>query len=279
MIANLKNTEARDTGIIYKSGLEQVRKLYPIDPILAGQLSIAIQELTLTGEISFDDITIELALENLKAIVKNNQRKYDKTKETKRQNKIQEYKLDIIADLLKKGKSQSDIARFLGVNKQTISYRINNMIKPNYPELLLNSNDESNEKFLTSGGNESKNLTSSSDESNEIFDFCGKESKKSDESNKNFLTNDNYQSKKSKKSDENYLTTSCDPSKSQMSQIDVNVNVNDNVNDNSNFLTSGQKLPTISLADARSIADKDLIDAKQGIIKDLKTNTVYQIIQ
>lgn len=71
MIANLKNTEARDTGIIYKSGLEQVRKLYPIDPILAGQLSIAIQELTLTGEISFNDITIELALENLKAIVKN----------------------------------------------------------------------------------------------------------------------------------------------------------------------------------------------------------------
>lgn len=279
MIANLKNTEARDTGIIYKSGLEQVRKLYPIDPILAGQLSIAIQELTLTGEISFNDITIELALENLKAIVKNNQKKYDSTKETKRQNKIQEYKLDIIADLLKKGKSQSDIARFLGVNKQTISYRINNMIKPNYPELLLNSNDESNEKFLTSGGNESKNLTSSGDESNEILDFCSEESKKSDESNKNFLTNDNYPSKKSKKSDENCLTTSCDPSKSQMSQIDVNVNVNDNVNDNSNFLTSGQKLPTISLADARSIADKDLIDADKGIIKDLKTNIIYQIIQ
>ena len=102
----------------------------------------------------------------------------------------------------------------LGVNKQTINYRINNMIKPNYPELLselTNSGDESNENFLTSGSNESKNLTSSDDESNEIFDFCCEESKKSDESNKKFLTNDNYQSKKSKKSDENYLTTSCDP--------------------------------------------------------------------
>ena len=91
------------------------------------------------------------------------------------------------------------------------------------------------------------------------------------------MTDDDYQSKKSDTSDKNSLTTSATSQKSQISP--TNVNVNDNVNDNVNFLTFGQKLPTISLADARSIADKDLIDADQGIIKDLKTNIIYQIIQ
>lgn len=277
MIANLKDTPMRTSGVIYQSALQQLRMLFPKDPQLAGELAISIIELTLTGEISSDDLTIQLATENLRNVVKNNQEKYDKTKETKRQSKIQEYKLDTIADLLKKGKSQSDIAKLLGVNKQTISYRINNMIKPNYPELLFDVGDKSNEKFLTSSGNESKNLTSSSDKSNEIFDFSSIGSKKSDETNKNFLTDDNYQSKKSDKSDKNSLTTSATSQKSQISP--TNVNVNDNVNDNVNFLTFGQKLPTISLADARSIADKDLIDADQGIIKDLKTNIIYQIIQ
>lgn len=267
MIANLKDTPMRTSGVIYQSALQQLRMLFPKDPQLAGELAISIIELTLTGEISSDDLTIQLATENLRNVVKNNQEKYDKTKETKRQSKIQEYKLDTIADLLKKGKSQSDIAKLLGVNKQTISYRINNMIKPNYPELLFDVGDESNEKFLTN----------SSNESNEIFDFSSIGSKKSDETNKNFLTDDDYQSKKSDKSDKNSLTTSATSQKSQISP--TNVNVNDNVNDNVNFLTFGQKLPTISLADARSIADKDLIDADQGIIKDLKTNIIYQIIQ
>ena len=275
MIANLKDTPMRTSGVIYQSSLQQLRMLLPKDPQLAGELAISIIELTLTGEMSSDNLTIQLATENLRNVIKNNQEKYDKTKETKRQSKIQEYKLDTIADFLKQGKSQSEIAKLLGLNKQTISYRINNMIKTNYPELLSNSYDESNEKFLTSSSNESKNLTGSGN----IFDFSSIGSKKSDESNKNFLTNDNYQSKKSDKSDENFLTQCENSQKSQMSPTNVNVNVNDNVNDNSNFLTSGQKLPTISLADARSIADKDLIDAKQGIIKDLKTNTVYQIIQ
>lgn len=276
MVANLKDTEARDTGIIYKSGLEQVRKLYPIDPLLAGQLSIAIQELTLTGEISFDDITIELALENLKTIVKNNQEKYDKTKETKRQSKIQEYKLDIIADLLKQGKSQSEIGKILGLNKQTISYRINNMIKTNYPELLSNNHDESNTNFLTNSTHLSKNLTNVNEESKNFFDFDSIGSKKSDESNKNFLTNEHNLSKKSDKSDKNDLTQCESSQKSQMSQMDVYVYVNDNVNNN--FLTSGQKLPTLTLAEARSIVDKELVDSEHKIIKDLKTNIIYQII-
>ena len=275
MIANLKDTPMRTSGVIYQSSLQQLRMLLPKDPQLAGELAISIIELTLTGEMSSDNLTIQLATENLRNVIKNNQEKYDKTKETKRQSKIQEYKLDIIADFLKQGKSQSEIAKLLGLNKQTISYRINNMIKTNYPELLSNSCDESNEKFLTSSSNESKNLTGSSD----IFDFSSIGSKKSDESNKNFLTNDNYQSKKSDKSDENFLTQCENSQKSQMSPTNVNVNVNDNVNDNVNFLTFDQKLPTISLADARSIADKDLIDADQGIIKDLKTNIIYQIIQ
>ena len=271
MIANFKDTPMRPTGVIYQSALQQIKMLHEKDPILAGELAESIIELTLTGDTSTKDLTILLALENLRSVVKNNQEKYDKTREAKQQNKIKEYKLDIIAEMLLQGKSQVEIAKELGVNKQTINYRINNMIKPNYPELL----EHQSNKIFDQGGNESKkffdeNATSQT----KFFTDGGNESKKSDESLKNFLTEGSNQSKKSDESNKNSFDSTLDRSKSQISQIDVNVNVYDD------FLTCGQIIyKTISPQQCKAMPQKEIVDASQGIIKDLTTGELYKVLE
>lgn len=270
MIANFKNNPTRPTGVIYQSALQQIKMLYEKNPQLAGELAISIIELTLTGDTSTDDTLILIALENLRSVVKNNQEKYDKTREAKQQNKIKEYKLDIIAEMLLQGKSQVEIAKELGVNKQTINYRINNMIKPNYPELL----EHQSNKIFDQGGNESKkffdeNATSQT----KFFTDGGNESKKSDEILKNSFDSCSNQSKKSDESNKNSFDSTLDRSKSQISQIDVNVNVYDD------FLTSGQIIyKTITAAECRSMPQKEVVDASQNLIKDLSTGTIYKVI-
>ena len=270
MIANFKDNPMRPTGIIYQSALQQIKMLYEKNPELAGELAISIIELTLTGEMSTDDFTIQLATENLRSVVKNNQEKYDKTKEAKLQNKIQEYKLDTIAALLQQGKTQVEIAKELGVNKQTINYRINNMIKTNYPELLQH---ESN-KIFDQRLDQSKNFFDNVAESKtKIFDQSSNESKKSDDLFKNFLTNESNQSKKSDESNKNSFDLTLDRSKSQISQMDVNVNVNDD------FLTCGQTIyETITSDQCKSMPQKEVVDASQGLIKDLATGIIYKVI-
>ena len=268
MIANFKDTHIRSSGVIYQSALQQIKMLYDKNPQLAGELAISIIELTLTGEISTDDTIILLALENLRSVVQNNQERYDKTKEAKRIAKIQEYKLDTIADLYLQGKSQIEIAKILGVNKQTINYRLNNMIKTHYPELLLH---ESNKKF-DQGNDQSKNfLTNEAESQKKFFDTGSNQSKKLDELSKIHLTTGDHQSKKS---DENLKTTDATSQKSQISQTDVNVNVNED------FLTSGQIIyKTISAAECRSIMQKEVVDASQGLIKDLSTGIMYKVLE
>ena len=60
MINQFNDVEARNSGIIYKSTLEQIKKLYAVDPEQAGELAIAAIELTLAGQFSSDDVIIEL---------------------------------------------------------------------------------------------------------------------------------------------------------------------------------------------------------------------------
>lgn len=249
----------RPTGVIYQSALQQIKMLHEKDPLLAGELAESIIELTLTGDTSTDDFTILLALENLRNVVKNNQEKYDKTKEAKHQNKVQEYKLDIIAAMLQQGKSQVEIAKELGVNKQTINYRINNMIKPHYPELLQQQSNENFDEDAMSKTN--------------FFDWSSNESKKSDEVLKNSFDSCSNQSKKSDESNKNPFDSTLDRSKSQISQIDVNVNVNDD------FLTCGQIIyKTISPQQCKAMPQKEIVDASQGLIKDLTTGEIFRVV-
>lgn len=135
MIEQFKDNEIRNSGIIYSSTFEQIKKLYAMDPEQAGEFAIAAIELVLTGEISSDDYYIELMLEPTKKLNENNRSKYDSKKENARLKKIEDMKLDKIAELISSGLKQSQVGERLGLSQQIISYRMG-IIRTQYPELL-----------------------------------------------------------------------------------------------------------------------------------------------
>ena len=135
MIEQFKELEVRKSGVIYNSTLEQIKKLYPMDPEKAGELAISAIELVLCGEISSDDMIIELMLEPAKQIRENDKIKYDSKVEASKHKKIVEQKLDQIAELSSMGLRQREIADRLGLTQQTVSYRLG-VIRSTYPELL-----------------------------------------------------------------------------------------------------------------------------------------------
>ena len=171
MIEQFNDVEMRKSGIIYNSTLEQIKKLYAVNPEQAGELAISAIELTLTGQFSSDDMIIELMLEPARVVSQDNHEKYDQRVETARQKKITDQKLDQIADLMRQGFKQREIAERLKLTQQTVSYRWG-VIKASYPELLQtnepvlqtnlpntyqNTNDTKNTKkpnFGTVGTNE-----------------------------------------------------------------------------------------------------------------------------
>lgn len=151
MITEFKNTKMRDSGVIYNSTLEQIKKLYSSGQTeLAGELAISAIELVLTGETSSDNIMIEIMLEPLKAVREKDKAKYDKRTEAKRQKEMEELELVKIAELHKRGYKQKAIAEEIGTTQQTISYRLGK-IRTDYPELLSENftNDTNNTKKTT----------------------------------------------------------------------------------------------------------------------------------
>lgn len=160
MINVFKETEARNSGVIYNSTLEQIKKLYEADPERAGELAISAIELVLTGEISSDDMMIGILLEPMRKINENNQIKYDTRVENAKSKKITDMKLDKIAEMANKGCKQREIGEKLGLSQQIISYRMG-LIKTNYPELLTAPPQE-NTKIQT-------NLQKNKNTKNEVF--------------------------------------------------------------------------------------------------------------
>jgi hypothetical protein len=166
MIEMFKEIETRRSGIIYKSTLDQIKKLYEADPELAGELAISAIELVLTGEISSDDMMISLMLEPAKAVNENNQAKYDTKVETAKVKKMVDMKLDKIAELANMGKKQREIGEILGLSQQIVSYRMG-LIKTNYPELL--DGTAANENSTKIQKNSTKIQTTLQNTKTEIF--------------------------------------------------------------------------------------------------------------
>ena len=135
MIEMFKENEMRTSGLIYNSTFEQIKELYQYDPEAAGELAISAIELVLTGDISTDDVNIRLYLAPMRKINEVNIAKYETKVENQRQKKINEMKLDKIAELAAMGYKQREIGEKLGLSQQIISYRLN-LIKKTYPELL-----------------------------------------------------------------------------------------------------------------------------------------------
>lgn len=135
MIEQFKDNEIRRSGLIYDSVFEQIKQLYAVDPEQAGELAIAAIELVLTGDISTDDYMISMMLTPMKRMNEINVDRYNTKVENQRQKKIQEMKLDKIAELVTAGFKQREIGEKLGMSQQIVSYRVG-LIKKNYPELL-----------------------------------------------------------------------------------------------------------------------------------------------
>lgn len=156
MIEQFKELETRNSGVVYKSTLDQIKKLYEADPDLAGELAISAIELVLTGEISSDDMMISILLEPARAVNKNNQNKYDSKVEAAKMKKMVEMRLDKIAELVNSGKKQREIGEVLGMSQQTVSYRIS-LIKTKYPELLHSLSQGRDEESLAASNILQKN--------------------------------------------------------------------------------------------------------------------------
>lgn len=145
MISKFKNNEARKSALIYRSNFEQVQELYEDDKEMAGELAISILEMALTGEISSDDKMIRLMLKNFEVSAESNKQKYEAKERNTKEEKAKTYKLYEIAEMLNEGKTQAEIATALGVSRQTISRRLNEMIRVEYPELLCSNGEMSND--------------------------------------------------------------------------------------------------------------------------------------
>lgn len=170
MIERFKDLPMRDSAVVYQSVLEQIKKMYIVNPNQAGELAISAIELVLTGEISSNDPMIEICLEQLKVISHRDHENYDAKTENEKTQKMISQKLDQIAKLYLAGLSQAAIGKEIGVSQQTISSRMN-IIRKEYPELLQKGTSKNACKIGTSStsnvqGNTSKMLVNSSTSSN-----------------------------------------------------------------------------------------------------------------
>ena len=135
MIEYFNDVEVRGSGVIMSSVFDQVKKMYAMDPDMAGELAISAIELVLTGQISSDDAMIDMLLAPAKVINDHNVQRYENRKEGSKNKKIKDMKLDEIAEMLQNGMKQKEIAERLHISQQTVSYRMG-LIRTQYPELM-----------------------------------------------------------------------------------------------------------------------------------------------
>jgi DNA-binding Lrp family transcriptional regulator len=173
MIKAFKENTTRDSGVVYKSTFEQIKKLYQKDKELAGELAIAAIELVLTGEISSDDYMIEIILEDMKEINTKNAAKFEKKVEANRQRKIADQQLDVIAELYVLGLTQKEIAAQIGTTQQTVSNRLTT-IKMDYPELLQEIQEKQTIQDYDNDNDNDNDNYNDNDNDNGLMNLCVK---------------------------------------------------------------------------------------------------------
>lgn len=144
MINKFKENSRRDSAIVYGTVYDQAKSLYEMDAALGGEFAMSVLELVMTGEISSDDKMIAIMLKPTEYMSKKNAAAYDEKKEKAREKKKQNQQLEMIARLYKEGLSQRVIAQRVGTTQQTVGNRLG-LIKREYPELLLNEKNVSEE--------------------------------------------------------------------------------------------------------------------------------------
>ena len=139
MIKEVRDLKSRPSGVIYESTWEQIKKLYNKNPDLGKELAFSVIEQTLTGDISSDDLTIQLICDGLKPINQKAQQKYDIQVKSERESKCESLQLQKIVELVNMGKTQEEIGKILGVSRQTINNRIR-IINEECPEVKMQIN-------------------------------------------------------------------------------------------------------------------------------------------
>lgn len=136
MISDFKETDVKDTGVIYSGMFEQIKKLYAFNQELAGEFAISCLEYVLTGTVSSDDFTIETLLESYKPIIRKAEKRYKDSCFVNRERKIDQMRLNEIAKYVRQGMKQKDIAAELNIPESTVSYRVRLLYKDEYKDLL-----------------------------------------------------------------------------------------------------------------------------------------------
>ena len=167
MIEKFKENEARKSALIYLSNFEQVKELYEDDKEMAGELAISILEMALTGEISSDNKMIRLMLKNFEVSAEKNKQKYEARERNTKQEKAEKYNLYEIAEMLNEGKTQTEIADALGISRQTVNRRLNEMIRVDYPELLCSNEKMSKMSKMSNDVKQCKNNENENENENE----------------------------------------------------------------------------------------------------------------
>lgn len=152
MIEYFNDVEVRGSGVIMSSVFDQIKKMYAMDPEMAGELAISAIELVLTGQFSSDDAMIDMLLAPAKVINDHNVQRYEIRKEGSKNKKIKDMKLDEIAEMLKNGMKQKEIAERLHISQQTVSYRMG-VIRTQYPELMQDRGTETAQTILPKNSN------------------------------------------------------------------------------------------------------------------------------
>ena len=159
MIEYFNDVEVRGSGVIMSSVFEQVKKMYAVDREMAGELAISAIELVLTGQFSSDDAMIDMLLAPAKVINDHNVQRYEVRKEGSKNKKIKDMKLDEIAEMLKNGMKQKEIAERLYISQQTVSYRMG-LIRTQYPELMQDVRQETAQTILPKNSDVYQNTNS-----------------------------------------------------------------------------------------------------------------------
>ena len=137
MITEFDLDACRDSAVIYSSVLEQIEMLYEDDTELAGEFAIAAIQTVLSGDTTTDNKMIKVMLKQLQQSALKNQERYELSRESKREYKAKDLRLEEIAELVNEGLSVREIEQQLDIPKSTVSYRLG-IIKKDYPELLSN---------------------------------------------------------------------------------------------------------------------------------------------
>ena len=151
MIAQFKENEVRDTGVVNKGMFEQVKRLFNSGQTeLAGELAISLLEVVLTGEYSSNDFTVQLVMDNHEIIANKHIEEYDKKIEASRIARAEKLDLYKIAEMLEKNFTQQQMANVLNITQGAVSKRIN-ILNNEYPDIKYSnyskysSNDNDND--------------------------------------------------------------------------------------------------------------------------------------